>query len=222
MSQPTFDLSDLFNVALQAMTANRQDINALDGYNGNHGDNMVENLRLITDALQAKSSQPPAEALQYASQQLQSQGRGGTSQYYAAGLSQAADQFQGRSTLDSGDLMSMVQSLLGAIPAQGHPQQTSVGDSVLGEILGSAGGPPPQPEPDQGLDAEDVLGTLLSAGLSFLQAKQAGADTTSAATQAVMNALLGGQMNPLQASTARSAAGSLIAQTMLQALAGRR
>jgi hypothetical protein len=222
MSQPTFDLSDLFDVALQAMTANRQDINALDGYNGNHGDNMVENLRLITDALQEKSSQPPAEALQYASHQLQSQGHGGTSQYYATGLSQAADQFQGRSTLDSGDLMSMVQSLLGAIPAQGHPQQTSVGDSVLGEFLGGAGGPPPQPEPDQGIDAEDVLGTLLSAGLSFLQAKQAGADTTEAATQAVMNALLGGQMNPLQARTARSAAGGLVAQSMLQALASRR
>jgi hypothetical protein len=222
MSQPTFDLSDLFAVALQDMTANRQDINALDGYNGNHGDNMVENLHLITDALQEKSSQTPAEALQYASQQLQSQGRGGTSQYYATGLSQAADQFQGQSTLDSGDLMSMVQLLLGAIPAEGHPQQASVSDSVLGEIMGSAGGPPPQPELDQSIDAEDVLGTLLSAGLSFLQARQAGADTTEAATQAVMNALLGGQMNPLQARTARSAAGSLVAQSMLQALARRR
>ena len=96
MSQPTYELSDLFGAALEAMTAQRQEINALDGYNGNHGDNMVENLRLITESLQQKSSQTPAEALGYASQQLQSHGQGGTSQYYARGLSQAADQFQGR------------------------------------------------------------------------------------------------------------------------------
>jgi hypothetical protein len=38
----------------------------LDGYNGNHGDNMVENLRLIIESLQEKSSQTLAEALEYA------------------------------------------------------------------------------------------------------------------------------------------------------------
>jgi hypothetical protein len=45
---------------------------------------------------------------------------------------------------------------------------------------------------------------------------------TSAAQQAVIAALMGGQVNPLQAGTPRAAAGSLIAQSMLQALAGRR
>ncbi|MFB0536668.1 MAG: hypothetical protein ACETWR_16995 [Anaerolineae bacterium] len=219
MSQPTFDLSDLFGVALQAMTANRQEINALDGHNGNHGDNMVENLRLITDSLQEKSSQTPAEALGYASQRLQSQGHGGTSQYYARGLSQAAEQLQGRSSLDGNDVTSLLQVLLGAIPSQGHQPQPQVGGSVLEQVLGMASGQPPQ---DGSLGMDDVLNVLLPAGLAFLQAKQSGADTTSAAGQALMSTLTGGQMNPLQAGTPRAAAGGLIAQSILQALATRR
>ena len=223
MSQPTFDLSDLFGAALQDMTANRQEVNALDGYNGNHGDNMVENLRLITESLQEKSSQTPAEALGYASQQLQSQGRGGTSQYYATGLSQAAEQFQGRSSLDGNDVASLLQVLLGAIPSQGHQPQPQAGGSVLEQVLGMASGQPPQAGPQEsGLDLDDVLNTLLPAGLAFLQAKQSGADTASAASQALMSALMGRQTNPLQAGTPRAAAGGLIAQSILQALATRR
>ena len=223
MSQPTYDLNDLFGAALQAMMANRQEINALDGHNGNHGDNMVENLRLITESLQEKSSQTPAEALGYASQRLQSQGYGGTSQYYARGLSQAAQQFQGRPNLDGNDVMSLVQVLLGAIPSEGHQPQPQAGGSVLEQVLGMASGQPPQAGPqDSGLDLDDVLNVLLPAGLAFLQAKQSGADTASAAGQALMSALAGGQTNPLQAGTPRAAAGGLIAQSILQALATQR
>ena len=223
MSQPTFDLSDLFGAALQAMAAHRQEINALDGYNGNHGDNMVENLRMTTAALNARRSQSPAEALRYAGQRLQEQGRGGTSQYYARGLSQAAEQLQGRSELGSDDVVSLVQSLLGAIPSQGTQQDLQAGGSVLEQVMGLVGGQPAQARPqdnDRGLGG--VLSALLPAGLAFLQAQQSGADVASAAQQAVIAALIGGQVNPLQAGTPRAAAGSLIAQSMLQALAGGR
>lgn len=227
MSQPTLDLGNLFGAALQAMTAKRQEVNALDGYNGNHGDNMVENLRMITEALQAKSSQPPSEALQHAGQKLQSHGRGGTSQYYARGLNQAAKQLEGRAKLESGDVMSLIQSVLGVIPSQGHPQQVHTGGSVLDQVLGLASAQPSQPQPqaqpqDNGLDLGDVLTTLLPAGLAFLQAKQSGADTTAAAGQALISTLMGGQTNPLQAGTPRAAAGGMIAQSMLQALVSRR
>jgi hypothetical protein len=223
MSQPTFDLSDLFGVALQAMTAHRQEINALDGYNGNHGDNMVENLRMTTEALRARRSQSPTEALRYAGQRLQEQGRGGTSQYYARGLSQAADQLQGRSELGSDDVMSLVQSLLGAIPSQGTRQGLQAGGSVLEQVMGLVGGQSPQAKPQgNGRGLGGVLSALLPAGLAFLQAQQSGADMASAAQQAVIAALMGGQVNPLQAGTPRAAAGSLIAQSMLQALTSRR
>jgi hypothetical protein len=228
MSQQPYDLSNLFGAALEAMAANRQEINDLDGYNGNHGDNMVENLRLITESLQEKSSQTPAEALGYASQRLQSDGRGGTSQYYARGLGQAAEQLQGRASLDGNDVMSLVQMLLGAIPSEGHEPQPQAGGSVLDQVLGMASEQRPQARPfdqaqgrpqDSDLDLDDVLNVLLPAGLAFLQAKQSGADTASAAKQALMSALMGGQMNPLQAGTPRTAAGGLMAQSILQALA---
>jgi len=231
MSQQPYDLSNLFGAALEAMAANRQEINDLDGYNGNHGDNMVENLRLITESLQEKSSQTPAEALGYASQRLQSQGRGGTSQYYARGLGQAAEQLQGRSSLDGNDVMSLVQMLLGAIPSEGHEPQPQAGGSVLEQVLGMASEQPPQTRPfdqaqgrpqDSDLDLDDVLNVLLPAGLAFLQAKQSGADTASAAKQVLMSALMGRQVNPLQANTPRTAAGGLMAQSILQALATQR
>ena len=259
MNQSTIDLSELFGAALQAVSAHRQEINDLDGYNGNHGDNTVENVRTIIDALQEKSAQPPAEALGYASERLQSKGRGGTSQYYARGLGQAADQLQGRSALESGDVVSIVQSILGAIPTEGAQQQPQAGGSVLEQIMGLVGGqamqpqagpaaPQPQagggileqimglaggqaPQPqagpaapqDDGLDLGDVVSALLPAGLAFLQARQSGAGTAQAASQALIGALLGrGHMNPLQAGTSRTAAGSLIAQSILQALAGKR
>jgi len=229
-NQPTYDLGALFGAALQAMTAHRQEVNDLDGYNGNHGDNMVENVRLITKSLQKKGSQPPAEALKYASQRLQANGRGGTSQYYARGLSQAAEQLQGQPALDGAGVVSLVQSLLAAIPSQGQQPQPQAGGSVLEQVLGLAGGQPAQPSgqpaqpgpQDSGLDLGDVLGVLVPAGLAFLQAKQAGADTASAAGQALTSALTGGQVNPLQAGNPRAAAGGLIAQSILQALTSRR
>jgi hypothetical protein len=281
MNESALDLSNLFGAALQTMTAQRQEINALDGYNGNHGDNMVENLRMITEALDAKKSQPPSEALRFAGQQLQSKGHGGTSQYYARGLNDAAEQLQGRSSIGQPEVMSLVQSLLGAIPSQGHPQQMQGADSVLGQVLGMAAGQQPQaggdllgqvlgmaggqqpqggsdllgqvlgmaggqepqgggdllgqvlgmaggqqqPQPrgqDDELDMGDIISTLLPAGLAFLQAKQSGADTASALGQALTGALMGGQVNPLQAGTPRAAAGGLIAQSILKALTGRR
>jgi hypothetical protein len=279
MNESALDLSNLFGAALQTMTAERQEINALDGHNGNHGDNMVENLRMITEALDAKRSQPPSEALRFASQQLQSKGHGGTSQYYARGLNDAAEQLQGRSSIGQPEVMSLVQSLLGAIPSQGHPQQMQGADSVLGQVLGMAAGQQPQAggdmlgqilgmaggqqpqaggdllgqvlgmaggqqpqgggdllgqvlgmaggqQPQAGgqddeLDMGDVVSTLLPAGLAFLQAKQSGADTASALGQALTSALMGGQVNPLQAGTPRAAAGGLIAQSILKALTSR-
>jgi hypothetical protein len=279
MNESALDLSNLFGAALQTMTAQQQEINALDGYNGNHGDNMVENLRMITEALDAKRSQPPTEALRFASQQLQAKGHGGTSQYYARGLNDAAEQLQGRSSMGQPEVMSLVQSLLGAIPSQGHPQQMQGGGSVLdqvlgmatgqqspaggdmlgqvlgmatgqqpqtggdllGQVLGMAGGQQPQTggdllgqvlgmaggqQPQAGgqddeLDMGDVVSTLLPAGLAFLQAKQSGADTASALGQALTGALMGGQVNPLQAGTPRAAAGGLVAQSILQALTSR-
>ena len=330
------------------MEANQQAVNDLDGYNGNHGDNMVQNLRTITDALEGHEGMPPSEALRYASRELQVQGKGSTSSYYAKGLDQAAERLEGRSDLGRGDVITLVQSLLGAVPSQGYSQQPEAGGSVfeqivglaanqqaqaaqsgsagapdsplqsfmgsqpsqgdenplggmLGALLGGQQAPESQDAPESPLGAllgqqqpqggENPLGgmlgallggqasqpgpqdanplggmlgallggqasqpgpqdanplggmlgallggqasqpgpqgenrpanmlqTLLPAAMSFLLAKQSGAETPEALVQAVMGLLTNRRMNPLQAGTPRSAAGGLVAQSILQAL----
>ncbi len=113
-TQDSIDLVGLFEAAAQAVAAQKDGINALDGYNGNHGDNMVQNVRLITDAVRAHKSDPPDEALRYAGAKLREQGQGGTSQFYSRGLLQAADQFAGKTELKAADGI-LDPILLGAI-----------------------------------------------------------------------------------------------------------
>ena len=142
------NLGDVFGVALQAMQNNRSVVNDLDGENGNHGDNMVQNLDLIANALHARSDAPPADALRYAGQQLQQQGKGGTSQFYAKGFEQAAEQFQGKSAIQPNEVGGLLEAILGAVPsnkqntqspsqAQPQPAQKTDAGDMFGDILGS-------------------------------------------------------------------------------------
>jgi hypothetical protein len=64
----------------------------------------------------------------------------------------------------------------------------------------------------------NLIRTFLPAALAFLQAKQSGAEMPAALSQAMMALLANRQMDPLEAGTPRSAAGGLVAQSMLQAL----
>jgi hypothetical protein len=268
MTQPTFDLSHLFGAALETLTQNRQQVNDLDGFNGNHGDNMVENLRVITQALQARPTQAPADALNQAAGALLKDGRGSATPDYANGLTAAAQQLQGRSQLGEGDVLSLVQNLMGAVPAQrtqggepvpsvlqmllgtGQPQpaaaQPQTGVDVLGQLLGAVTGAPQEPAAPQPSAGADLLGQLLGAatgqtapdspappgesglglddvlgaGMSFMQARQSGADNVTALMQAAQSALQGGA--PQQAGSPRTAAGGMIVQSILQTLLSRR
>jgi hypothetical protein len=125
------NLVDIFNAALKAVSAKREDINALDTLNNNHGDNMVQNLKIIRDALTNSQGESPAAALLDASRLLNLAGKGGTSQYYAQGLYQIADLFKGRDALDPEDGMALVETLMSAIPAEGHPGAGENISSVL-------------------------------------------------------------------------------------------
>jgi hypothetical protein len=123
---------------------------------------MVQNLRVITAALQARGEASPSEALRYASDELADRGRGGTSQYYVSGLNQAAERLEGHSELSRGDVMTLVQSLLGSVPSEGHSQQMGAGSSVFEQVVGLAGSQLPQ-------GGESMPGSPLEA---FLGAQQ--------------------------------------------------
>lgn len=221
MSTSQVDLADLFAAAQETITAHQQEINDLDGYNGNHGDNMAQNMQMIVEALQQNRDQPPAAALEHAGQRLRSEGRGGTSQYYAQGLQQAAEQLRGRSDVTRSDAISVVQSLLGAIPNEGYGQEAQTGSSVLDQVLGMTQAQPAQQQTAAPLGG--LLKSLLPAALAFLRASQSGADSSAAISHALTSALTGSQhVDPLQSGTPRAAAGGLVAQSVLKALMGGR
>lgn len=175
MTASRVDLADLFSVAKESIAAHQQEINDLDGYNANHGDNMTQNMEMIVEALQQRRDQPPAEALVHAGQRLKKEGKGGTSQYYAQGLERAAEQLRGRSNVTAGDAFSVIQSLLGSIPSQGYPDDPQASDSVLDTFIGMAQGQiaqgeqshppvgdvPSQADSDQSGDSTSLLGALL-------------------------------------------------------------
>jgi hypothetical protein len=161
------------------MEEKRQEINDLDGYNGNHGDNMVQNMRVIRDAVAAHEGEPPADALRWASKELAERGQGGTSQYYVSGLNQAAQQLEGHTEMRQGEVMTLVQSLLGSVPQQGHPQQMQQGGSVLDSMLGMAG--------------NQMTSQVQGSPLEAMLAAQQGQAPASEAPGSPLDALLGAQ-----------------------------
>ena len=199
MSQSPLDLAKLFGVAMNAVSDNRDELNSMDETNHpNHGDNVAHNLGIIKSTLESQQSQNPSDALRVAAQRLNDQGRGSTAPQYAQGLQQAADRFQGQQSLSNEDVGLLMHNMLGA---QASPQR----GMFPGQTQQAAGG-------------NDLVSKLAPAAMEFMRAKASGASTQSAAMQAAMQAMMGG--NPLQASTPGGASGGLIAQSIMKSLMG--
>ena len=195
------DLSALFNVAAQALAANQSSLNQADAQNQNHGDNMVQAFQMISQAMASQRGAPPSTQLQHASDVLAQNATSGSGQVYAQGLAQAAQQFQGQNAVTPDNAMLLVQSLLGG----GQQSAPQGGADLLGSLLGGQQG-----QQTNGVD----LGALLSAGMTFMSAKQQGQDNVQAALTALMS---GG---PLAQSQHRQQSGQLVGNALLQAIAG--
>ena len=194
------DLSAIFELAAQQLAANQSSLNQADAENQNHGDNMVQAFNMISQAMASQRGAPPSQQLQHASDYLAQNATSGSGQIYAQGLAQAAQQFQGQSAVTPENAMMLIQSLLGG--GQPAPQQS--GADLLGSLLGGQ-----QVQQSQGVD----LGALLSAGMTFMSAKQQGQDNIQAALTALMS---GGPMAQRQH---RQQSGQLVANALLQAIA---
>jgi hypothetical protein len=162
--------------------------------------------------------------LTQASQYLAQHGTSGSAQIYSQGLAQAAQQFQGQSTVTPENAMTLIQSLLGggqqAAPQAGSDllgtllgggQAASQGSDLLGTLLGGA-----QPAPQAGSQQPDGidLGDLLNAGMTFMNAKQQGQDNVQAALTALMSA------GPMAQKPHRQQSGQLVANALLLAISG--
>ncbi len=210
-SQPTIDLANLFDQALKAVVEQREEINALDGFNGNHGDNMVSNMRIVADTIHAHSADAPAEALRSAGLRLSETGQGGTSQYYAQGLLQAAEKFEGQPQLVRADGMTLLETLLGAIPAESAPAAQQSAPSVFDMVLGMAGAQQPQAQPQpqsQPGGVMDLLGGLLG-GQQKPQVQPQQPQSQLGGIMDVLGGLMGGQERP-QAQQPQNQAGGVM------------
>jgi len=214
---PGMDLGSLFNAATQALAANQSSLNQADTENQNHGDNMVQAFNMISQVMANQQGAPPSTQLRRASQYLAKNGTNGSSQVYSQALAQAAKQYRGKSAVTPDNAMMLIQSLLGggqqSLQGQasadllgsllGGGQQNSQGTDVLEALLGGKG-------KQSGLD----VGTLLNAGMTFMNAKQQGQDNMQAALTALMST------GPMAQKPHRQQSGQLVANALLQAVAG--
>ena len=197
------DLSALFNVAAKTLAANKSALNAADVENQNHGDNMVQAFKMISQAMATQRGAPPAQQLRYASDYLAQNANNGSAHVYSQGLAQAAQQYQGQQAITPDNALLLIQSLLG-----GGQQTSSQGSAdLLGSLLG---GQQAQQAQAQGID----LAALLSAGMTFMSAKQHGQDNVQAALTALMST------GPMAQRPHREQSGQLVANALLQAIAG--
>jgi dihydroxyacetone kinase-like protein len=210
MSQSPLDIANLFGTALNAVNDNREQLNSMDETSHpNHGDNVAHNLGIIKSTMESQQSQTPSDAMRLAAQRLNEQGRGSTAPQYAQGLQQAANQFQGQQSLSNEDMGLLLHNMLGA-SSQGQTAQQLGGMQGMPGVLSG--------RTQQAAGGNDLVSKLAPAAMEFMRAKASGSSTQSAAMQAAMRAMMGG--NPLQASTPGGASGGLIAQSIMKSLMG--
>jgi len=198
------DLASLFQSVTQNLMGKKDVLNQADTYNNNHGDNMVEIFRVITQAMEQKQGAAPSEQLAYASQLLK-QKESGSAQVYSQNLLQASKEFKDQQ-ITTDNAFGLLQTLLGAGQAPTSPKPTGSGDlfgSLLSGLIGGGGD-----SEGGGFDAAD----LLSAGMTFLQSKQSGDSDLEALADAFVSTSVMGQ------SPHRSQSGAVVANTILQIL----
>jgi hypothetical protein len=219
------NLSSLFNVAAQALTANQASLNEADTENQNHGDNMVQVFNMISQAVASQQGASPSQQLSNASQYLAQHGTSGSAQVYSQGLAQAAQQFQGQSAVTPDNAMTLVQSLLGGgqvAPSQGadllgsllggggQSQSSTQAGDLLGSLLGGQSAPQGGDQQDSGSGID--LGDIVNAGMSFMNAKQQGQDNLQAALTTLISA------GPMAQKPHRQQSGQVVANALLQVI----
>lgn len=165
----------------QRLEQNKAGINSLNSGQGggNHGDRMAQAFQAAAQAAEQSGTNDAGQQFQAAAQALRQNGKGRAIQYYANGLEQAAQQFQGKQGLTASDIGPLLQSLAGGAQ-QNNPMQ-----------------------PGQG----GMLDALMPAAQGFMGAQNQGQGPEQAAIQALSGAVSGahstasrGSMDPGAAS----------------------
>jgi hypothetical protein len=186
------DLTNLFSQVTEQLSKHKTQLNKADDYNHNHGDNMVDIFRVITQAMEEKQNGSPADQLEYAAKLLRGQ-ESGSALLYSKGLKQAAKEFKGKS-LTTGNALQLIQSLLSG--GEAAPSKLESGNplaSLVSNMLADQG--------PSGEDEELDLGDLMNAGMAFLSAKERGDSNAEALVDAlVSNSAMGSSSHRSQSS----------------------
>lgn len=172
MPTQNVELLPLFSAVTKALRQNKEAINEQDSYNHDHGTNMVKTFSTVTKVLKENQGLNPSDALAQAAHVLQTKTNSGSSQLYAQGLQQAANQVQGKN-INPQVAMQLLQTILGGGQTG---TAASAGSSLGNSLLGGAGG--------------NDLGSMLSSLLGGSQTQAA--NTTSAGGGDLIGSLLGG------------------------------
>ncbi|MCC6147018.1 MAG: hypothetical protein IT308_05570 [Anaerolineaceae bacterium] len=202
------DLAKIFQAVTKNLTQNQESLNQADGYNHDHGDNVVQVFNLITKAMKAKKGADVSAQLAYAGDYLGKNNQSGSGKAYALGLAQAASQFQGQ-TLTPENAMGLVGALLGGGQASAAESSSSPAGDLLGALLG---GGQAQKEPQGGMDSSQLLAMGLNIGMNFLEARQQGRSNMEALVQSVV---AGSQMGQ---TPHRAQSANIIASTLMTML----
>ncbi|NJN19280.1 MAG: dihydroxyacetone kinase subunit L [Oscillochloris sp.] len=154
----------LFEAITRNLETDREQINQLDRDDGDTGDNMAANFRLVTNTL-SQTVQRQGEqadlgaALAQASQVLRNDGRGATAPMYAEGLGDAAQRLSGKQSFQLEDLIPLLEGLSGGVQrAQGgKPGEGSLLDVLIPGALTYLHG-----KRDGQSELEAILSALLS------------------------------------------------------------
>jgi hypothetical protein len=204
LSGNNIDLGQLFGQVAQTLVTNKTALNKADTHNNDHGDNMADTFRMIAKAMEEKQSDSSADQLEYAAQLLRGK-KSGSAQLYAKGFANAAKEFVGED-INTGNAMQLVQMLMGGGASAKRSNENPLGD-MLGALMGSGAS-------SASSDDELDIGDLLTAGMTFMSAKQQGGSNMEALMQALV------ADTEMSATPHRAQSSQLILNTLLDVVGG--
>lgn len=213
------NLTSLFQTVTQDLVKNQLNLNQADGYNQNHGDNMVRTFQTITKAVQQKQKQGGSDsaALAYAARRLSKNTTSASAQLYAQGLSKAAAQFQGKQ-VDERSGLQLLQTLISGGQTPAATQQTGGGGDMLSALLGGMTGSNETQQQSGSAAGGDMLSALLGGMTGGGETQQ---QSGSAAGGDMLSALLGGMTGGGETQQqSGSAAGGDMLSTLLGGMTG--
>jgi hypothetical protein len=212
-------LALVFSRVAAVLEKNRQELNAADFVNGNHGDHMVEIFEIASSTTSAFIKQAAASdqtavmagILFQVGRLLESCPENATASVYAQGLDRFAFEFQSYG-VDLQDLEEYVRQVLGESQNNSQSSSSGRGKDVLKALLAGLVGWKKAEKGQKSAASWLDMGALFEFGIIYLQAKEVGGSKAEVIARAAAMA------SPLSSVPYRLKSGTIALQALLQAL----